>query len=224
MAALADRGRLRIGLVVVGALCAASILLVDRPLALFLHAALSEDARAVFHLTSKFGEGGPWYGAAVLVLLAAQLGRRYSRTATGEARWWRARRAALFFITAHLASGLCVLLLKVSVGRLRPRFLFNEGLYGFDPLHLRVGEVCFPSGHTQTITTALVALAFILPYRRVVVPMAALALLVGASRLLVGAHFLADVMMAAYVGTAATVLVHRAYKRWGWNIRIFERG
>lgn len=221
--ALAGRGRLRLGFAAVATLSVFSILFIDKDLALFLHAALSEQQRAFFHLVSMFGAGGPWYAAAALVLVAAQIGRRVSRTAGGEARWWRAQRAAWFFITAQMAAGLCVPLLKVTIGRLRPRFLFNDGLYGFDPLHFRVGEVCFPSGHTQTITTALVALAFILPYRVVVVPMALLALAVGASRLLVGAHFLADVMMGAYVGAAATILVHRVYQRWGWNMKVFER-
>lgn len=218
--ALGHRGRLRASLVVVALACLAAIANIDKPVALFVHDWLDEDARTVFHLTSKIGEGYVWYGAGVAALLAAVLGRSLCRLAATEALWWRIQRAALFFLSAHLLASALVPVIKVLFGRKRPRFLFNQDFYGFAPFTFRFGEVCFPSGHTQTIVTALVALAFILPDRRVVLPMAGLALLVGASRILVGAHYVSDVLMGAYVGAAAAVLVHRLFMRRGWSVRL----
>lgn len=217
---LAHRGRLRAGLIAVIVTCLALMAAVDKPVALFVHAWLTEDTRAIFHLTSKIGEGYVWYGGGVVALLAAVLGRRLCRLAATEALWWRIQRAALFFLSAHLLAGVVVPIIKVVIGRKRPKFLFNQDFYGFAPFTFRMGEVCFPSGHTQTIVTALVALAFILPDRRVVLPMAGLALLVGASRILVGAHYVGDVLMGAYVGAAAAVVMYRVFVRRGWSVRL----
>lgn len=217
---LRQDGWLRAGLVVViltGLICMATI---DKPVALFVHSWLDENGRTVFHMTAKLGEGYFWYGGGIAVILAALAGRRISRLAATEALWWRIQRAALFFVSAHLMGSLLVPVIKVMVGRKRPKFLFNHDFYGFTPFTFRFGDICFPSGHTQTITTALVALAFILPDRRVVVPMAVLALLVGASRILEGVHFVSDVLMGAYVGAAAAVLVHRLFLQRGWNVRL----
>jgi len=217
---LAHRGRLRAGLIAVTLVCIACAVAIDKPVALFLHSWLDEDMRAIFHLTSKIGEGYVWYGGGLAALLAAWLGRRRCRLATVEALWERIHYAALFFLGANLLASLTVPLIKLVIGRQRPRFLFKEGLYGFSPFTFRFGDVCFPSGHTQTIVTAMVALAFILPDRRVILPMAGLALLVGASRILVGAHYVGDVLMGAYVGAAAAVLVHRLFVRRGWSVRL----
>lgn len=219
---LAHRGGLRLGLVLVGLVCLLCIQTIDQPVALWVHAQIGEDARAVIKLASRLGEGYAWYGGGLVLLLAAAPIRRFCRLAATEALWWRIQRAALYFLGAHLAASLAVPVLKVLIGRLRPKWLYNHGIYDFVPLTFRMGDVCFPSGHTQTIVTAAVALAFILPDRRVVVPMAVLALLVGASRVLLGAHFVADVLMGAYVGAAAAVLVHRAFLRRGWTVRLLD--
>jgi len=53
---------------------------------------------------------------------------------------------------------LLVNLLKYLIGRIRPRHLFEQGLYGFSPLNTQWGMNSFPSGHSQAIFAAMAKL------------------------------------------------------------------
>lgn len=69
----------------------------------------------------------------------------------------------------------------------------------------------FPCGHATTAAAAATALALLVPRWRV--PAAAIALLVGASRVLLGVHFVADVLAGFALGAAIGVLVALAVRR-----------
>ncbi|MDX2347186.1 MAG: phosphatase PAP2 family protein [Legionella sp.] len=84
-------------------------------------------------------------------------------------------------------------LLKISFTRARPIMYFKEGLYGFYFFHLSHDYSSFPSGHTMAITSLLYSMSKIWP--RLLVFFMTLAFLIGFSRVIVGAHYLSDVVM-----------------------------
>ena len=103
---------------------------------------------------------------------------------------WQNKLSALLGYTVVL--GAVVVALKVTLDRPRP-----AALWGLDQLHI-IGEPLlrrsFPSGHTATAAWVFFA-ALVLGLNRVALALfGALALLVGFSRVVVGAHFPSDVI------------------------------
>lgn len=112
---------------------------------------------------------------------------------------------ALFLFSAVALSGLTTDLIKPLVGRLRPKLLFEAGLYGFEPFRIGYEYNSFPSGHATTVFALAAALSLFFPRWRV--PFFSLAVVVGLSRIIVGAHYPSDVMAGAYVGAMTVVLL-----------------
>lgn len=88
--------------------------------------------------------------------------------------------------------------LKYLLGRFRPVMLFEHGLYG---LHFFSSDWAFnstPSGHTYRAFSILTALSLL--YRRFTGIFIFIALLIGASRVFVTAHYPSDVVFGAFIG------------------------
>ena len=137
--------------------------------------------------------------------------------------WWLSRPSAgpavLLGLTAAVA-GLFTTVAKWSVGRGRPiangiynlhpfqPHLFHGGLPGlFAPQH----NQSFPSGHSCLAFALAGALSFWRP--RFAVAFFVLAVLVGAERLLEGAHYLSDVLAGSGLGIIAAVTAVRICRR-----------
>jgi len=119
---------------------------------------------------------------------------------------------------AMLISGLAVVASKVVIGRFRPRYLFEDGTYGFDPFNFSFGMNCFPSGHSQAIWSAMIALWFIFPkYRWQCVAAAAV---VSSTRFLLTVHYLGDVIMGSFVGIMLTVAAKHYFERRGPRVAL----
>jgi membrane-associated phospholipid phosphatase len=99
-------------------------------------------------------------------------------------------------------SGLTVDLLKVIFGRARPKLLFAAGTYDFSWLGLGADHWSFPSGHAATAAALMTALWCLWP--RHVLFYVILAAIVAASRVAIGAHYLSDVVMGAFVAVLVT--------------------
>ncbi len=131
-------------------------------------------------------------GAGAMTLWAA---------AVGLVVWWRTRRPLLAFapFVIALAADTVVLAVKEAVARPRPAVI--AGALG--------DRYSFPSGHTTVSAAVVVAVALIWvrPERRTaaVVAAAAFAALVAASRLVLGVHWLSDVVIGAALGTLLAV-------------------
>jgi undecaprenyl-diphosphatase len=109
----------------------------------------------------------------------------------------RARRVALAATVglAALLGSLAASLLKELVGRPRP-----PAALGIDALVALPDTAAFPSGHATTAAAAATALALLVPRLRGVA--AAIALGVAASRVLLGVHFVGDVVAGLAMGAA----------------------
>jgi membrane-associated phospholipid phosphatase len=101
-------------------------------------------------------------------------------------------------------SGIIVDLLKVVVGRPRPKLLFASGAYEFSWIGLGADHWSFPSGHAATAAALATALWCLWPEPLLLYAIAAA--LVAASRIVMGAHYLSDVIMGAFIG----IVVSRA--------------
>lgn len=107
---------------------------------------------------------------------------------------------AAFVFLAVAGSGIAVNILKPLFGRGRPRLIDVEGTFVFNPLTLGSSFASFPSGHATTAFAFAAALALMVPRLRI--GLYAIAALVALSRVIVGSHYLSDVIAGAALGAA----------------------
>lgn len=138
-----------------------------------------------------------WITVGIVVWL---LDRRAGRTPAHH-------RAGLIALSPALA-GLLAAMLKPLCRRLRPEAA--DGLYAFRPIWedtLSGSGIGLPSGHTATAFGGAVMVGLLWPAVRW--PMWLLAAGCGVTRLLAGAHFLSDVVVAAMLGSAMAIALFR---------------
>jgi membrane-associated phospholipid phosphatase len=184
----------------------------DAPTALFFHRFRATDWEEFFAVITNLANGWIWYSLALIGIAAATL--RYRVWHQGTAGYFlAARRAGLFMALAMATSGIAENIIKVIVGRDRPRILFEQGAGAFHPLRWDIANASFPSGHSQSITSAMLALACIYPPLRPV--FFAVAVLVATSRIIIGAHYASDVLAGAWLGIVAVLWWRRRFERTG---------
>lgn len=120
-------------------------------------------------------------------------------------------KTSLFLFAAVASSGILADIIKVIAGRYRPSELFSQGLYGFDFWHISRAMTSFPSGHSATAFALATAITHLWPKSAILVwP---LAVLIAASRLLIGAHYPSDIIGGAVLGVFSTLLVLRYFEQ-----------
>ena len=130
--------------------------------------------------STRLGDGWLYFGLALVLLLEG-----------GAIRY-----AAVGSATAAAATGIAVFqLLKRTSGRRRPCALEPHCWATVSP----PDRFSFPSGHT--ITAFAVTLPVGLFYPSLMAPLLFLALSVAASRIILGMHFLSDVVAGCMIGT-----------------------
>lgn len=115
---------------------------------------------------------------------------------------------AAFLWAAIAVSGITTNLLKVSIGRARPKLWDQEAIYGLSPLTFDYDRQSFPSGHATTMFALATALGLLIPRFRI--PLYALAAVFSLTRVAVNAHFPSDIVAGAVVGTVVPLLLARA--------------
>jgi lipid A 4'-phosphatase len=200
---------------------ASSIALFDRPLALYFHSR-DADLRALFDLTGQAGVTYGYLAVFGLAFVALHWGGALSRLRrfAGSMRAFSAIPAFLFLSMA--ASGIVVDLLKFIFGRPRPKLLFANAAYDFTWLGLRPDHWSFPSGHSATIVALVTSLWFLWP--RHLLFYGLVAAIVALSRVVVGAHYLSDVIAGALVAVLATWSVASIFAKSGIDLAAARRG
>jgi len=159
-----------------------------------------------FNEITDFGQSG-WFlvPLAILIVLAAALatpaaGRIGSLVLASLA----VRFGYLFFAIA--VPGLFVTIVKRLIGRVRPS---DVGPFAYMPWSWRNEYASLPSGHSTTAFAAAVAIAALWPKARI--PMLIYAAVIALSRVIITAHFVSDVVAAAFVGGFGAILVRNWY-------------
>lgn len=173
---------------------------VDLPLAVTLHTYLA--GTITYDLLIWF----TWLGESQWILVPAALVYWINRNKNAQL----SSQAGYIFVT-NAATGITVNIIKVFLPRYRPLLYFSDGAFGFthewipfEPSHLS-----FPSGHTVTVFSLAVAGGLLQPkYRWHFLIFASM---IAASRVLVTAHYLSDVLIGAWFGVTLTLILTRRY-------------
>jgi membrane-associated phospholipid phosphatase len=182
------------GLIVLGLLA----LLIDRAAAHFIYDHVSARAHKFLDSITHYAKAGHWLAAAVLALVAAAVARHF-HVANPDVELLIPYSVAFI---ASLTVGSAVLhVIKLLLGRRRPRDDMEMGLYGFVPLSFNLDYNSFPSGHALTISC--VAVIFTCVWPSLWPAWFAIAALLAVTRALLTAHFLSDVLIGAGIGLIA---------------------
>lgn len=166
-----------------------------------------------FAAITDFASGWLWYSVALTGLAGAYVRHRSQQLALNTPAFAARKRAWIFMIAAMAASGIIGVALKFVIGRDRPRFIFADSGATFHPFRMNTGDSSFPSGHAQSITSAMLALAIIYPPLRPVFLVCAA--LIVASRVVTGAHYASDILGGVWLAVAAVIYFRHRFEAGG---------
>jgi membrane-associated phospholipid phosphatase len=190
-------------------LCGVFMLGPDQALARFCHFHLQSAEPFFSRFTEAVDRSYDLAGLPVVLLALAAafaLGRWVGR--------WPGAVAFLITLLTHVASIGTSNVLKGVVRRLRPEVLFSGGYadLGFQYAHAPHSD-SFPSTHTATYFSLFVPLALAFPRLRL--PMLLIPVLIGLGRLVMGAHYLSDVLFSLWL-VGFYIFLFGQLQRVGW--------
>src|SRR5205807_2166923 len=155
-----------------------------------------------FNEITDFGKSG-WFLVPIgsLIMLAAILCTAAAGRITNFVLTSLIVRLSYVFIAIALPS-LFVSIVKRLIGRVRPSEL---GPYAYVPWSWKPAFASMPSGHATTAAAAAIAIGALWPRARI--PMWVYAAVIMASRVIIEAHYVSDVIAAAFVGAFGAILV-----------------
>lgn len=204
--------RLMLVSVVVLAASAVSIAFVDVPVA--------EYVRSLDPATRELAEPVTTLGKAHWPLITLALVTGYF---CWRRRWALANRSALVFCAISMT--LVVHLFKLAFGRARPAYYFKqaeaESARGFNLFRILdeggpyADYASYPSGHCA-VAGALAVSVWLVSPAWLRWPVAVLAVLIAASRVMKNSHWVGDTLAGLLLGALCAVILHRRFKSWGW--------
>lgn len=112
---------------------------------------------------------------------------------------------AFLIFYSVLGAGIVVKILKTFIGRARPIFFEALDMTGFFPPSLDWAFNSMPSGHTAVSFAGLVMIGMLAPRFK---PLTwTLAIVIGGSRVAIGAHWPSDVIFGAFIGMVIADIV-----------------
>lgn len=171
---------------------------------------------------TDFGRFG-WmiYGSALFAAIA-YVAVRVSQSGGAAGRARTAMRLSSYFLVTIASASALVHLLKTLIGRARPELLAEVGAYSLTPLTGSTVFESFPSGHSAAVGSFFGAFALLVPRLRPL--FLAGALLIGASRVIVGAHYPSDVAAGLLVGLWCAMMTAFVFARWNVLFRLDPEG
>lgn len=164
---------------------------------------------AIFQWITMLGLSGYIFAIAAVVLVASLLLRDEGLGRRADLALNLLAGRAFFVIAVNAVSGIGSQVVKHVFGRARPRLMEQVGALHFDLFSVKAAYASFPSGHTVTVIATALTLSWFAPRLRW--PLFILAGLVGVSRLVISAHYPADVLAGALLGGVTTILMRRAF-------------
>ncbi|MBW1899282.1 MAG: phosphatase PAP2 family protein [Deltaproteobacteria bacterium] len=176
---------------------AVSFVFIDLPLAVWLHANRIYLVKSIFETITFFGRSELYLIPTAVFFIIFRKSRQKSA------------QKSLFMFSTVAASGILVDIIKVIAGRFRPVLYFNRGLFGFDFFHIDSDHLSFPSGHSATAMSIMVALGKLFPEFRYL--FYATGVIIALSRAVITAHYLSDVITGALIGVLTSVLLYNRF-------------
>ncbi|MBP7866307.1 MAG: phosphatase PAP2 family protein [Acidobacteria bacterium] len=174
-------------------------LFLDQPVDRWARAAFSDTGVKSFGSFLSLLASGPYVTLALTLGFVAGIAGVIANQ--GKGRPWT---AAVFYVCVSCAIGIVIGEgLKYLLARARPVELFDHGTYGFFFFSDEYNLNSTPSGHTIRIFSLMTALSVLFPRGRLL--FLGLAALVGASRVVVTAHYPSDVLFGAFIGVFAAL-------------------
>ncbi|MBL8839482.1 MAG: phosphatase PAP2 family protein [Alphaproteobacteria bacterium] len=216
--------RRQIGLavaVLVVAVPLALMLAVDQSVAIAFRDG-SPGFRNAMEAVTRFGES-QWVlvPSAVVALSAFVAASREPQPLRRSALRWIGQTNLFVFVVVAL-SGIGVNVIKVIIGRARPRVFFGDGFFGVDPLTFGSAYASFPSGHTATAFAFAIAVGMIA--RRTRPFLFAFAALIALSRVAITAHWVGDTVAAAGLALVIALCVRHWFATRGLAFTIRADG
>jgi membrane-associated phospholipid phosphatase len=118
--------------------------------------------------------------------------------------------AFMIFASVFLASFVGVIL-KVLIGRARPVFYEALGMTGFFPFARDWAFHSMPSGHAMASFAGLIMIGMLVPRAKWFTW--TLAIVIGVSRICIGAHWPSDVILGAFIGMISADVVRAVVAR-----------
>lgn len=193
-----------------------AVLLLDQPVSAYvLHS--GGMLRQVGAIVTDVGKSGWLIFASILILFEALSVSRLTSSLSARFKALYVGQLAAYLLATVVISGLVANLAKRLIGRARPLYQDEAGIFGFSPLHGGFQFESFPSGHSTTVGAILMAVALIAPrYRSLCLVMA---IWLGISRVMVGAHYPSDVIAGLTLGAWSSILLAVLFARYGFLFR-----
>ncbi len=166
-------------------------------------------ADRLLNALTSFGEGVEMLVGSALLLVAVASVDPARVTRTTRAGLAQLAATAGFAFVSVAGSGLLASLLKNAYGRARPEHLSGDAVFQLHALAFRAKFASFPSGHSTTAGATAVVLALLFPRHAKLI--LALGFGVALTRILLEAHFPADVLAGLTLGATVTL----ALAHWG---------
>ncbi len=209
---------LGISFLFVCAVTLAFMVLWDEPIAWYFETQFDRGIRPLLGEITEATNSGVWFGLAVADIGASALMARRAADQEQCLKYLRYARAWMFMVASMAVAAALLNIVKFSIGRYRPRYMFNDDLSGFEPFGLALKMTTFPSGHAQSIWSAMIALCFLTP--RFTPVYIAMALTVSATRFLTAVHFVSDVVMGSFLSIAIALLMRQWFERNGQSLHL----
>jgi membrane-associated phospholipid phosphatase len=193
----------------------------DRPLALYFKA---DDDRLVhwFRWITQFGLGWGWLVISAVSGLGLWALARSPKAGAMRERFLAWSLVPAFVFLSVLLSGLVADIVKILVGRTRPKLLFADGSFAVTGLTFRSDHWSFPSGHVTNVAGLAAALTMLWP--RHVAAYWLFVALIALSRIATTQHFLSDTIGAAYLAALVTAYIRGVFARSGLPLADLKAG
>lgn len=167
--------------------CVFSYFYLDQPIAFYMKFLAHPYTTKIAQLITELGKGLPYFISLPIIFI-------FAKFVFKNKNWERNSGFLLLCITV---TALICNILKMVLGRTRPTLWFHHDLYQFIFWQTDTHYLSFPSGHSMLITSLMLGLCFI--FTRYWLIFISLALIISASRLVVTAHYLSDVVTGIYL-------------------------
>ncbi|MBZ7923723.1 phosphatase PAP2 family protein [Ensifer adhaerens] len=171
---------------------------------------------------TDFGRFGWMIYLSAIVLAAAFVLRRAATQGPFQRKASTARDLAAYFLLTIGSASALVHTLKFLIGRARPELFAELGAYSLTPFATTDLYESFPSGHSTAAGAFFGVFAMLLPNLRPL--FLVLALTIGVSRVVVGAHYPSDVAAGLLLGLWTSVMMAFLFARFGRLFRLGEGG